>query len=443
MMDPSAPSPDAVAPRWQPPALAWLLLFFYATALLSIGLSEDWRLQHEDNGALHTSFARAHLDLGLSRTRAHDIFFTPTTGVGFFYSHHPPATSLVLAGAFALVGSDAPWVARVVAVAFHLASLALFVALLRIHLPPALALCGGVLFATVPMSAYFGRMVNYEVLCLTGVLLQLFGYARWKTGRARSGLGLLALGILFGGLIDWPAFFVAVALGLAEALAALRGERAAWRGFVAIGAVASAVFAVDLTHLVVANGSLRGLLDVLGSKQQGVVVTVASFVEHELAHGRRYFGRAALLSSALVAVALLARRAPLVATLGAAAHPRVLGRWLGASGVAALAYTLAAPSWAIVHAYWSFYFLPFVVTSLVLVLGALAERWARGGRVGWIAALVGAAIVFDVGNTAVRTLIRRHGSPEPYAIQRTLDLRRDNIPPRSWVETPAPDVTAR
>src|SRR4051812_9007356 len=96
--------------RLQPPALAWIALFLYAAALLTIGLTRDWRLLHEDNGAVHTTFARAHLDLGLARTRGHDLFYRPQSGEAYFYSHHPPATSLVLATVFAATGSDAPWV---------------------------------------------------------------------------------------------------------------------------------------------------------------------------------------------------------------------------------------------------------------------------------------------------------------------------------------------
>src|SRR5262249_40637177 len=98
---------QALAPR-----LAAILLLLYAAGLLSIGLTRDWRLLHEDNGALHTTFARAHLDLGLGRTHAHNLFFNPTTGDGGVYAHHPPATGLILSAAFAATGSDAPWVAR-------------------------------------------------------------------------------------------------------------------------------------------------------------------------------------------------------------------------------------------------------------------------------------------------------------------------------------------
>lgn len=79
------------------PAWAWLLPFVCALALLSIGIGRDWRLVHEDNGALHTTFARGHLDLGLARTRGQDVFSRPATDQRSFYGHHPSGTSVVLA----------------------------------------------------------------------------------------------------------------------------------------------------------------------------------------------------------------------------------------------------------------------------------------------------------------------------------------------------------
>jgi len=65
-------------------------LGLYAFGTLSIGLTRDWRLIHEDNGAIHTTLALSHVRLGLRRTRAHDLFFDPRTGQGSVYGHHPP-----------------------------------------------------------------------------------------------------------------------------------------------------------------------------------------------------------------------------------------------------------------------------------------------------------------------------------------------------------------
>src|SRR5262249_48981217 len=173
------------------------------------GIREDWRLLHEDNGAFHTTLALSHVRLGLAATRAHDLFYEPATGHSFVYGHHPPALALALASAFTLTGSDAPWVARSVAIAFHVGSLVLFAGLLRRHVPPRAALVGLFVFATLPMSSFFGRMVDYEPLALFAALVALTGFDRLLESGWKRGLGLLLTGVVLGGLVDWPGFFFA------------------------------------------------------------------------------------------------------------------------------------------------------------------------------------------------------------------------------------------
>ena len=160
--------------------IARLVLAHYAFGILSIGLTADWRLRHEDNGAMHTTLALSHLRLGLAQTRAHDVFFDPHAGRVSPYGHHPPATALLLAGAFALTGSDTPAVARLTVIAFHLGSVLLVATVLAGFFNARRALSGGFVMATLPMSGYFGRMVNYEPLCLFAVLVQFYAYVRSK-----------------------------------------------------------------------------------------------------------------------------------------------------------------------------------------------------------------------------------------------------------------------
>ncbi len=95
-----------------------LALVAYASAFLSIDIESGWTRLHEDNGAMHTSFA--------------------------------------------ISGSADPPVARMVPIGFHLISLILTVVLLATFFSTEVALLGGFLVAILPMGAYFGRMVNYE-----------------------------------------------------------------------------------------------------------------------------------------------------------------------------------------------------------------------------------------------------------------------------------------
>jgi hypothetical protein len=400
----------------------------YGLALLTIGIREDWRLLHEDNGAFHTTLALSHLRLGLGATRAHDLFYEPATGHSFPYGHHPPALALTLASAFALMGSDAPWVARSVAIAFHLGSLLLFAGRLRRHLPPGAALAGLFVFATLPMSSFFGRMVDYEPLGLFAALLALSGFDRLLGSGWSRGLGLLLAGVVLGGLVDWSGFFFAGSIAAVAAYRAFRGEPGAARAAVAVAAAAAAVLALDVAHLVWANhGSFDRLREVMPGR--GLPTPpLAAFALGLLERYRRYFTLAGLDASILTAVALAAPRSAFARRVFGTPRGADLRSLLLAIGGAAAAYVLAAPFWAAKHAYWQFYFLPYTVFAIVLaarLLWSIAGRWRAASRV--------AVVVFglELVATSAYVLAERHTKTGEYAVAETARLRARFLVPAS------------
>ena len=424
------------------PPLALAALELYAFALLSIGLTRDWRLLHEDNGAVHSTLALSHVRLGLATTRAHDVFFEPRTGQLVNYGHHPPATALILAGAFVVTGSNAPYIARLVPIAFHLGSLLLFLELLSRVFPRGPALLGGFLMATLPMSAYFGRIVNYEPLCLFAVLLQLMGYAAFRQDGSRSGLARLSLGILIGGLIDWAALFFAAAITLALVADAWpRPRRAlALAAVPLLSAVAIVVF--DVWHLWYAShGALTALHHVLSGQwpSQSKAVAILPFVRSQLEVLRRYYTHAGLISTLVVGVFIVARPRASLSTLPLL-DETLLRHLLAITGGAALGYVLAAPSWAQVHAYWQFYALPFVVLAMLLVWQAL--RQAARGSYPRIARVLLVLFLVDVCLTSASTLYYRHRTPSVHAMRQTAWLRATFLAPDSSRDPGAPkDLT--
>jgi hypothetical protein len=412
--------------------LALALVGICASTLLAIGLTRDWRLLHEDNGALHSTFALSHIRLGIERTRAHDLFFDPRTGDGVVYGHHPPAVALLVASAFALTGSDAPWVARLVPIGFHLGSLFLMVRLLRRVMPWTDALVGGVLMATLPMGSYFGRMVNYEAPGLFAVLLQLNGYAACKQSPSRGGWLMLCGGIVFGGLIDWAPLFFALAIALAEiGLGPRWGGRS--RGVPAAAlASAVAVAAFDVWHLSFAAHGSAPLIDgVMGSQWPASwrAVRPMAFALSQVEVTVHYFTRSGLIAEVLAVCALLNRRAETALDLAGTGDGQLLKRLLTISGGAAAAYVLAAPSWAQVHAYWQFYALPFVITSMVLLWRTL--RRIASGRHRAVGRLLLCAVVVEVLWTSASTLHYRHGRPSAHAIRQTAEFRANFLAPLS------------
>ena len=302
---------------------------------------------------MHTTLALSHLQLGLADTRAHDVFVNRQTGERTPYGHHPPGTALTIAAAFALTGSDAPAVARLTVIAFHIGSMLLLTAMLGLLLDDdRRGLLGGLVMATLPMSAYFGRMVNYEPICLFGIMLLLFGYVRFKRYERSRDLVWVALGIIWGGLVDWPSFFFAAALAVVEMLDLARRRTTHATLLVVLVTSATTVFAFDLWHLWYAGrGAMQAFGGVLSSNQPlwHADLTIGRFMAGQTDTFRRYFTEVGLMSVLLAVWSLARPGARLSRRLFDAPSAPLLRRLLAASGGAALAYVLAAPNWAMMH----------------------------------------------------------------------------------------------
>lgn len=405
------------------------ILLCYALGLLSIGLISDWHLIHEDNGAVHTTLALTHLRLGLVKTRAHDLFFNPGTGETALYGHHPPLTALLLAGMFWLTGSDAPHVARMVPILFHLGSLSLLVLMLSRLLSKRLALLGGFFMATLPMSAYFGRMVNYEPLCLFAISIQLIGYVIYRQHRSIKGLVWLCIGVFLGGLIDWGSFFfTAVILGV-EVFQALRERPRVFFPAFTIALVAGTIFLLDLLHLWYAgHGSLTALHDVLcRNNDNSQKIKLIQFFFGQIDVFRRYYTHAGLISSFFALFCLTFPHKPVSRRFFHMPEAPMIKHLLLITGMAAAGYVCSAPSWARMHLYWQFYFLPFVSISLVLTWSFVWERVVDSpSRLFRILATV---LMLEVLITSTYMLHFRHTRTGGYAVRQTAILRETYLAP--------------
>jgi 4-amino-4-deoxy-L-arabinose transferase-like glycosyltransferase len=407
-----------------------LTLALCCFAILSIGLSRDWQLRNEDNGAMHTTLALSHVELGLAQTRAHDLFFNPHTGQASRYGHHPPATALAVAAAFALTGSDSPAVARLTVIVFHLGSVFLLTMLLGEFFGARRALLGGFVMATVPMSAYFGRMVNYEPLCLFAILVQLHAYVRFKrTGQSRD-LIWLAVGIVVGGFIDWPSFFFTATLASGEITDVVRRRSSAFRLLAVLVISGTSAFVFDLWHLWYAGAdTITALVGVASTNHWQPDFTVTRFLGGQIDTFRRYFTEIGLISVLLVGGCLARPRTQLSRNLFDVEHADVLKRMLLGAGAAAGLYVLTAPSWAMAHQYWQFYFLPVAVTSIAL-LWALLQR-AIVAHPTWLLRGLRVVCILNVLIGSAYWVYFRHSRVEAYAVEATAGFRSTFLTPRS------------
>ena len=414
--------------------LACLAILGYAFGLLSIGLTKDWRLLHEDNGAMHTTMALSHLKLGLSETRAHNLFYNPKTKESVFYGHHPSGPPLILAGVFKLTGSASPCAARMVAIAFHLGSLILFMALLSGLFSKGTVLLGGYFLATLPMSSYFGRMFNYEPLSLFPIVIQLFGLMSYRLKGSKTGLIWLGFGTVIGGLIDWAAFFFAAAIAGVEVIDVFKKRSRSLAPLIVTAISAVGVFLFDLWHLWYAGGgSLTPLRNILfhSSPLDERKWTLLKFILSQLETFRKYFTHTALICIILALICLVLSRRAFSKDFFNMPNGDHIKRLLVVTGVAALGYVLAAPSWAMMHHYWQFYFLP--VVTLSLLCGWLFLRRKIVRKQSSIPRLLIVLFVLEILATSAYMLHFRHTTKGEYAIKKTAEIRSIFLSPGSFM----------
>ncbi len=380
------------------------MLLLLLTALLAVHAADGWRYLHDDNGRRFSSYARSHLELGLGRTRGQDFFYDRRTGRLVPYGHHPPGLGLALAGWFRTWGRDTPLTARALAASSHLLSAGLLIRLVVQQYPGWPGLVGALAVAVVPMSSFFGKMVNYEPFVLPAFVLLVVGYWRWAEGGARGafavGLALAPLGALF----DWPILLALLTVAADAARRWVRERRTSflWAS-VAVGATGLATFLVLAAWLasgpagaraLAASAAFRGHLPSRYSRLR--------WLGKILEYHRRYFTEPALLAS--VALPFLALRE---AWAGRQLTPRA--RLVALFGVAGVLPVLVFPNGARYHPYWQFYLLPFAALGLAQALELLETRLAPGRR----PALRAGVVLWILCASAV-TLWVRYTQPSTY-----------------------------
>ncbi len=405
---------DFLETRW-----CVLPLVVLALALLAIGVTRDYRLKHEDNNAMHAAFARDHLGAGFRVTKAQDAFVNPDNGRVTFYAHHPPGCGLLLAGAFAVTGSDRPVVVRGVAIAATLLTLVVLWRLVRREEGPRAALLAAAAFAILPQAAFYGRMVNHEVLALPAIVLlvdRYFATARGGGWRAAAGLAAAAA---VGALLAWVTFFAIAACAVHATLSIRRPQLypAAGRTLVFLTGLGAALFAVDVAHIAwVGGGDLSDLAGIF-SRRLGAGQDYGA-----LQWTRKMFGfsrRLASLSGTLALVWMAVRIARGIAG-GIRVRPvEEVGAVFLAAG---LGYLVVFNWGAWQHHYWQFPLLPAVVIALALAVKGLM-RSASDGPHRAISRVVLVLLLVEVVTTSAVGLYTRHTTPEDRVINASETFR--------------------
>lgn len=362
--------------------------------LLSIEIGAPWVYIHDDNGAWTQAVATAHLRAGLQRTRGQDFFMRRADGGLDPYLHHPPLYPLLQAAVFRVTGSSSPLTTRAVPALFHLLGFAGTFVLARRLFPsrPDVRLGALYLYATVPMSTFFGKVAFNEPVGLAWMVWALVFTLRFRaTTRAMAllpavGLWLLALAT------SWPCAALLFAFWLLQVWDWRHGQPGAGTAAVVLGATGLAGLAIVLGQLAwVAGGGLTSLF------QAGDAWGI---------YGRQASSWLRALGVAFDSHRFYFANVPFVFYLGwLVTRARGRGRSLTEAERVLLAGSFGAALWAVVfvhqvgmHGYGQFWFLPF---ETLAAADAAACAW-RGlaTRPRWRTALAALAVAGTVVSSA-------------------------------------------
>ena len=387
-----------------------VVLILYA-ALLTRDIAQPWVGLHDWNGAFYSQLAR-----NLLRYPFEVHHGMPVVAVGLappspeecsIYATHPPGLAWLVAMSFRVFGEQ-EWSARLVPIVASLGALAILATAVRRRCGQATAVVFGVVFALLPMTAYFGRMVDQEapaLMCMAAGALALDDLLAGRPRTAsRVGPGFVwavcAAGAIF---IDWSGvLFAGLAVIWATVQAARR--RCGIRAWARITTPVIVAVCAMLAHLVYAglNGRWADLYAIFLSRSGSESVSA----NQSAAAGGAW---AYTVDNLTWPVIVLATTGLILRLLSKSETPRTFGGAEAGRSTAAAGHVILAITgvlWLGVfwrqyqrHHYWLYYLAPLVAESAAVAAVAIARsvrrimpRWAEG--VVWAAG--GVTVVFAI-----------------------------------------------
>jgi hypothetical protein len=226
-----------------------------ALALIqSIHLTRPFLRHHESVGTEVGKHARNHLKFGLSKTFGLKLDVSGPSLVPYedyrryFYSNHPPLPVLIMAGSFVMFGvSEATY--RVTLILFSAVAVLLFRRIAARLVPAPHDRTATVIFAALPMFAYYSIVTCLQVTALVGILAGVLFYLRWRDdGGTGPYLGIL-ISTGLACYCAWPGYYLAPALAAAH----LRSGQPRTRAVLALLGWNVVVFGLYLFHLWIAS----------------------------------------------------------------------------------------------------------------------------------------------------------------------------------------------
>jgi len=347
-----------------------LVTLAYAAGMLR-QIDRPWTGLHDWNGAFYSQLAR-----NLLRYPWEVHHGMPVAAVGqavpppmerSFYATHPPGLVWLLAGVFCFAG-DAEWVARLVVILPALASLPILMWILARAAGWTTAITAGAIYAILPMTVFFGRMVDQEGVCL---FLMLTASASWlvldepdsRPWKRRAAAAAACIALLAMIWIDWAGMLFAVLFCLGGFLARRR-RGASLRLPAMLLALSAASIAMVVAYLVYVgmNGQWEALISLFFSRREAAPVAAFPRVFHMAADNLTWLG---VVLAPLASAYSLAR----------ARHSQHPALGIGVITLTGAIWLLVFWRQFVIHQYWMFYLGPWVAASIAQAAIHLSDLW--------------------------------------------------------------------
>ena len=232
----------------------------------------------------------------------------PTVPKGFaFHTHYPPLLPIFLASSFILMG-ESEATARTLGVVFTLFSATMIYKIGIKYFKPEIGTLAAIIFLAFPITIYFGRMPEHEILVMGPVLLSLYLYLNFFLHPKKSNYIKLILVLVFAHLIHWPGYYITPLLFIHYLIFAKKQDLKIAFSFPLLSLV---MFSIHMIYVATLTGSFfgGGLIDVLlfrlNLSQKPSTFTIPNFLNQQAHLIFVYFTRVTVLLSALAILPIL------------------------------------------------------------------------------------------------------------------------------------------
>ncbi|GEM_PF-5193296 len=381
---------------------AFGLLLAVLVALLCLDITDPWNGHHEGWGACYGHMARNSVKYGYGETGFGSVVNGGPRPEGPFryYLHHPPLLPLFLSASIRVFGVH-EWNLRLVPILFTAGALCVFWRIGRKLWDERRALLATACMALLPMTHYYGKVVQHEPVALFFQLTMFLFYLRWSERGSRWDFaGMLFAQALACGT-NWAGYFMAPLLFLHHRL-----SKREWKWSLLIPvALNFLLFGFFLLHVFLLSGreGLQDLFSVFlkrsslpGSSQPELHrFTLSAWAGRQVRWTGLYFTVSILVLSLLWAGHTIRGRQRQDGCLGAF--------WLTVGA----AYVLLFSDASFVHDYWLYFFIPVLAIAggggLALLQGTAIKRA--------LAMLLVAGLLFQSGWICLQRHRERRGYP--------------------------------